>query len=214
LSINTCALFPTLTDDELRDLKSALSELLDRGSVLGFESRSRDLYQRASGVLAEPLRAILALLDMELVNDDRRLLLFARPLDTCQLLRRFNQAESLFVLALWRTYHEHYQQGRVGAVVLGLNDLYTKLRSYFPKLLQETPKPNTFRTILQHLQRRNLVRWTENPDAFGQSECQVLPTVLYVIPFGGLEDWLVQAIRFSDAPTPEAAPTSDEIPET
>lgn len=212
--MDASTLFPLLAENGLRDLKDALAELLDRGSVLGFESRSRDLYQRASGVLAEPLQSVLALLEMELVNDERRLLLFARPLDTCQLLRRFNQVESIFVLALWRVYHEHYQQGRVGAVVLCLNDLYAKLRSYFPKLLQEPPKPNTFRTILQHLQRRNLVRWSENADAFGQSECQVLPTVLYVIPFGGLEDWLTQAIRFSDSPAPEAAPISDEILES
>ena len=208
-------LFPTLAEDELRDLKDALAELLDRGSVLGFESRSRDLYQRASGAtLGEPLRAVLALLEMELVNDDRRLLLFARPLDNCQLLRRFNQVESLFVLALWRIYHEHYQQGRVGAVVLGLNDLYAKLRSYFPRLLQETPKPGFFRSILAPLQRRNLVRWSENADSFGLSECQILPTVLYVIPFGGLEDWLTQAARFSETPASEPEPTTDEIPES
>lgn len=207
-------LFPTLSESEQRDLKDALAELLDRGSVLGFESRSRDLYQRAAGVLYEPLRSVLGLLDMELVNDERRLLLFARPLDSCQLLRRFNQIESIFVLALWRIYHEHYQQGRVGAVVLSLNDLFAKLRSYFPKLLQEPPKPNTFRTILQHLQRRNLVRWTESADAFGHSECQVLPTVLYVIPFSGLEDWLTQAIRFSDSPAAETTPLPDEIAES
>ena len=62
--MDASALFPLLAENELRDLKDALAELLDRGSVLGFENRSRDLYQRASGVLAEPLQSVLALLDM------------------------------------------------------------------------------------------------------------------------------------------------------
>ena len=47
----------TLPEADQRGFKDALAELLDRGSVLGFEPRSRDLYQRASGVWFEPLRS-------------------------------------------------------------------------------------------------------------------------------------------------------------
>ncbi len=75
-----------LDDATLREFKDALSELLDRGSILGFESRTRDLYHRASGPLLEMLADALALLDLELVNDDRRLLLLARPLDSGKLV--------------------------------------------------------------------------------------------------------------------------------
>jgi len=189
-----------LDDATLREFKDALSELLDRGSILGFESRTRDLYHRASGPLLEMLAAALALLDLELVNDDRRLLLLARPLDSCTLLRRFDQAETLLVLAFWKIHDEHRQEGRAGSLVLSLDDLFTKLKSYFPALFREPPKPNTWRRMLSRLQRRNLVRWIENTSAFGQSECEPLPTILYVIPFQDLTAWLAQAERFRDEP--------------
>jgi hypothetical protein len=186
-----------LPDDEQRACKDALSELLDRGSLLGFEPRTRDLYQRASGPWFAPLRAALALLDMELINDDERLVLQARPLDTCALVRRFDQTESLFVLALWKIYDEHRQAGRVGAVILSLDDLFTKLKSYLPNLLQNPPRSGTYNRVLAVLQRRNLVRYVWNEISPGNSELQVLPTILYVMPFAGLEAWAAQMEKFS-----------------
>ena len=202
----------SLDEATLREYKDALSELLDRGSILGFESRTRDLYHRASGPLLDMLASVLALLDLELVNDDRRLLLLARPLDSCTLLRRFDQAETLLVLAFWKIHDEHRQEGRAGPLVLSLDDLYTKLKSYFPALFREPPKPNTWRRMLSRLQRRNLVRWIENTSAFGQSECEPLPTILYVIPFQELAAWLAQADRFRDDPASaaEELPSDDE----
>jgi hypothetical protein len=186
-----------LPETEQRAFKDALAELLDRGSLLGFEPRTRDLYQKAAGVWCDPLRSAVALLDMELVNDDERLLLQARPLDTCALLRRFDQTESLFVLALWKVYHEHRQAGKAGAVILSLDDFFAKLKSYLPNLLQTPPKAGTYNRVLAALQRRNLVRYSWNEISPGLSELQVLPTVLYVMPFAGLEAWAVQMEKFS-----------------
>lgn len=202
-----------LDEAELHEFKDALSELLDRGSILGFESRTRDLYHRASGPLLELLAGALALLDLELVNDDQRLLLLARPLDSCALLRRFDQAETLLVLAFWKIHDEHRQEGHAGSLVFSLDDLYTKLKSYFPTLFREPPKPNTWRRTLSRLQRRNLVRWIENTSAFGQSECEPLSTILYVIPFQDLTAWLAQADRFREEPVsnPEEAPADNEL---
>lgn len=194
----------TLPEAEQRPFKDALAELLDRGSLLGFEPRTRDLYQRAAGPWHEPLRSLLFLLDMELVNDDERLVLQARPLDTCALQRRFDQTESLFVLALWKVYDEHRQTGKAGAVILSLDDFFAKLKSYLPNLLQTPPKPGTYNRVLAVLQRRNLVRYAWNETTPGQSELQVLPTVLYVIPFAGLEAWSVQMAKFTLSDSAEA----------
>lgn len=193
----------TLPELEQRCFKDALAELLDRGSILGFEPRTRDLYQGAAGPWYEPLRALLSFLDMELVNDDERLVLQARPLDTCALQRRFDQTESLFVLALWKVYDEHRQAGKSGAVILSLDDFFAKLKSYLPNLLQTPPKPGTYNRILAALQRRNLVRYSWSELTPGQSELQVLPTVLYVMPFAGLEAWSTQMEKFSLPGAPE-----------
>ena len=202
---NSFARIASLEEPVLREFKDALAELLDRGSILGFESRTRDLYQRASGPLLELLQAAVALLDLEIVNDERRLLLLARPLDACTLLRRFDQAETLLVLAFWKIYDEYRQAGGVGSIILSLDDLYAKLKSYFPSLFREPPKARAWRRMLSRLQRRNLVRWSENIAEIGQSECEPLPTVLYVIPFQDVEAWLAHADRFR-----EEEPAADE----
>jgi hypothetical protein len=104
----------------------------------------------------------------------------ARPLDTCALQRRFDQTESLFVLALWKIYDEFRQSGRAGVVILSLDDFFAKLKSYLPNLLQTPPKSGTYNRVLAALQRRNLVRYSWNETSPGQSELQVLPTILYV----------------------------------
>lgn len=202
-----------LPEAEQRAFKDALAELLDRGSLLGFEPRNRDLYQRAAGSWFEPLQSTLALLDMELVNDDERLVLQARPLDTCALQRRFDQTESLFVLALWKVYDEYRQSGRAGVVILSLDDFFAKLKSYLPNLLQTPPKQGTYNRVLAALQRRNLVRYSWNEISPGQSELQVLPTILYVMPFAGLEAWVVQMDKFVEAAAPDKTenPISDEL---
>jgi hypothetical protein len=197
-----------LSEPDLRTFKEALAELLDRGSILGFESKSRELYQRASGSLYDSLAATLRLLEMELVNDDDRLLLQARPLDTCTLLRRFDQTESLFVLALWKVYDEHRQAGKAGAVILSLDDFYAKLKSYWPNLLKE-PQPGLYDRVLRTLQRRNLVRYAVDDLMRSRSEVQVLPTILYVMPFASLEAWATQAERFQTAP-PETSGQNED----
>lgn len=203
---------PNLPPTELRALKDALAELLDRGSILGFEPRTRDQYQRASGPWYDQLRGTLALLDMELVNDDERLILQARPLDSCALHLRFDQTESLWVLALWKVYDEHRQAGKAGAVILSLDEFFAKLKSYLPNLLQNPPKAGTYNRILSAFQRRNLVRYSWNETSPGQSELQVLPTVLYVMPFAGLDAWATQMEKFGnpDTSNPQESISADE----
>jgi hypothetical protein len=200
----------SLPEAEQREFKAALSELLDRGSLLGFETRSRDLYRRAAGPFFGGLRSVLSLLDMELVNDDERLLLQARPTDACALQRRFDQTESLFVLALWKVYDEHRQAGKGGAVILSLDDFFAKLKSYLPNLLQAAPKVGTYNRVLSVLQRRNLVRFSWNESSPGLTELQVLPTILYVMPFARLEAWAVQMEKFATLGNGSETTTSDD----
>jgi hypothetical protein len=134
-------------------------------------------------------------------------------LDTCALQRRFDQTESLFVLALWKIYDEFRQSGRAGVVILSLDDFFAKLKSYLPNLLQTPPKSGTYNRVLAALQRRNLVRYSWDETSPGQSELQVLPTILYVIPFAGLEAWAVQMDKFveADAADKTENPISDEL---
>ena len=214
--MNAAALsaIPSLPEADLRAFKDALAELLDRGSILGFESRTRELYHLAAGQLLDSLKSALFLHEMDLINDDERLLLLARPLDSCPLLRRFDQTETLFVLALWKTYDEHRQAGRAGAVILTLDDFFTKLKSWFPEAMKKPVSNSTYDRALRALQRRNLVRYEANEQAYGRSEFQVLPTVLYVVPFPSLEAWASQAEKFQAAASEtEAEPTEVDEPQ-
>ncbi len=163
---------------------------------------------------SSPLQLSSTLMSMEYVIEMTIACSSQSPLlDTCALQRRFDQTESLFVLALWKIYDEFRQSGRAGVVILSLDDFFAKLKSYLPNLLQTPPKSGTYNRVLAALQRRNLVRYSWNETSPGQSELQVLPTILYVIPFAGLEAWVVQMDKFveADAADKTENPISDEL---
>ncbi|MGZ4972109.1 MAG: hypothetical protein ACXWDN_05065, partial [Limisphaerales bacterium] len=80
--------------------------------------------------------------------------------------------------------------------------------------LQTPPKAGTYNRVMAALQRRNLVRYSWNELSPGLSELQVLPTVLYVMPFASLEAWAVQMEKFSVANgTEETEGTSSNEPQ-
>ena len=82
--------------------------------------------------------------------------------------------------------------------------------------VRSTPQPEAPESlddrVLAALQRRNLVRYSWNETSPGQAELQVLPTVLYVMPFAGLEAWAVQMEKFGlpDAKDETEVLTPDE----
>lgn len=189
-------------------LSEILTELLGHGALLGDTGRDRELFLLAREHQRD-LAEYLAPLHLELVADPDRPLLQLRPVPgDCGLLERFNKAETLVILTLWRMYHDARMETVAEAVVVTANDLWQRLRLYFETLTP--PTEAQLRDLLGHLRRRRLVRlqWAEDPTQFGESQIEILPTLPRVIPFENAEAWEQQAALYQ----PSAG--ADETKET
>jgi hypothetical protein len=84
-------------------------------------------------------------------------------------------------------------ESTVEAVVVTANDVWGKLNLYFEQM--EPPKEAQLRDMLGKLRNRRLVRvqWHEDPNRFGDSQVEILPTLPRVIPFENLAAWEQQA---------------------
>ncbi|MCW5558798.1 MAG: DUF4194 domain-containing protein [Verrucomicrobiae bacterium] len=180
-------------------LSEILTELLGHGALLGDAGRDRELFLLAREHQRD-LAEYLAPLHLELIADPDRPLLQLRPVPgDCGLLGRFNKAETLVLLTLWRMYHDARMESVAEAVVVTANDLWQRLRLYFETLVP--PTEAQLRDILGHLRRRRLVRlqWSEDPARFGESQIEILPTLPRVIPFENAEAWEQQAALYQPA---------------
>ncbi|HNY42108.1 MAG TPA: hypothetical protein PKJ41_17015, partial [Bryobacteraceae bacterium] len=84
---------------------------------------------------------------MELVPDPDRPILQLRPVPgDCGLVVRFNKAETLIVLVLWRIYHDARMEQSVATVITTANDLWARLKLYFEQI--EPPTEGLMREIL------------------------------------------------------------------
>ena len=148
-----------------------------------------------------------------MVADPDRPLFQLRPVPgDCGLVERFNKAETLVVLTLWRIYHDTRMESPVAAVVVTANDLWQRLRLYFESV--ELPKEAQLREILGELRHRRLVRlqWHEDPERFGESQLEILPTLSRVIPFENAAAWEQQAALYQQPAEPDATPaTAKEV---
>jgi hypothetical protein len=136
----------------------------------------------------------LAPLHVELVPDPDRPILQVRPIPgDCGLVARFNKAETLLVLTLWRIYHDARIERTVETVVVSANDIWQRLKLYFEKV--DPPNPSQLREILAKLRKRRLLRvqWHEDAAQFGESQVEILPTLPRVIPFESATAWQQQA---------------------
>ena len=104
--------WPTFTtwnrirEDDRAALSDVLTELLAHGALIGDAGRDRELYLLAREYQPE-LSEYLAPLHLMLVPDPDRPIFLVRPVPgDCGLLARFNKAETLLVLTLWRIYHD------------------------------------------------------------------------------------------------------------
>ena len=131
-------------------------------------------------------------------------LLQARPVpEECDLLETFTKAETLVVLALWRVYDEARSQSNQPAVLLTLNDLWTRWQVYFDRI--DPPTSSTLREVLHHLRRKKLIRFQESEDSTRPDDAlvEILPTLPRVIPFESLAAWLERAALYDPhAPEP------------
>jgi hypothetical protein len=177
-------------------ISEILTELLAHGALLGDAGRDRELYLLAREHQRD-LSEYLAPLNLELVADPDRPLLQVRPVPgECGLMARFNKAETLIVLTLWRHYHEARLETVSETVVLSANDLWQRLRLYFEHVTP--PTEAQLRDMLNRLRNRRLVRvlWSEDPTRFGDSQVEILPTLPRVIPFESPAAWEQQAALY------------------
>jgi hypothetical protein len=82
-------------------LREVLAELIGRGVLLGDEGSGRELFLLARDHYRSHLEDYLAPLALELVVDEDKSLIQARPrTESCLLLAKFDKTETLVLLAL------------------------------------------------------------------------------------------------------------------
>lgn len=174
-------------------LSEILAELLAHGALIGDAGRDRELYLLAREYQRE-LGEYLAPLHLELLPDPDQPIFQLRPvLGDCVLMARFNKAETLLVLTLWRIYHDARMDNVVASVVVTTNEIWERLRLYFENIVP--PTEAQLREMLGKLRNRRLVRvqWHEDPACFGESQVEILHTLPRVIPFENAAAWQQQA---------------------
>jgi hypothetical protein len=184
-------------------LREVLAELIGRGVLLGDEGSGRDLYLLARDHYREHLEDYLAPLALELLVDEDQRLLQARPrTESCLLLGRFDKAETLVLLALWRLYDDERSSGLQEAVIVTVDRLWSALRVFFDQI--EPPPATQLDNILARLKRHRLIR-TAKPDGLnqlGDMQIEILPSLARAIPFDSVEEWQSRVETFQ--PTPRA----------
>jgi hypothetical protein len=177
-------------------ISEILSELLAHGALIGEAGRDRELYLLAREYQRE-LGEYLAPLHLVLLPDPDRPIFQLRPVPgDCALMARFNKAETLLVLTLWRIYHDARMNNVIEGVIVSTNDIWEKLRLYFENIAP--PTEAQLREMLGRLRGRRLVRlqWHEDPARFGESQVEILPTLPRVIPFEDAAAWQQQASMY------------------
>ena len=185
-------------------LSDILAELLAHGALIGEAGRDRELYLLAREYQRE-LSDYLAPLNLELLPDPDRPIFQLRPVPgDCALMARFNKAETLLVLTLWRIYHDARMDNVVASVVVTTNDIWERLRLYFENIVP--PTEAQLREMLGTLRNRRLVRlqWHEDQARFGESQVEILHTLPRVIPFENAAAWQQQTGLYQ-APVETAA---------
>lgn len=175
--------------DDRPAISDILSTLLAHGALIGDAGRDRELFLLAREYQKD-IGEYLAPLHLELVPDPDRPIFQLRPVPgDCGLMARFNKAETLLILTLWRIYHDARMETTVDAVVVTANDVWNKLGVYFEHM--ELPREAQLRDMLGKLRNRRLVRvqWHEDANRFGDSQIEILPTLPRVIPFENVAAW-------------------------
>jgi len=182
-----------IPEEDRAAIREVLAELLGTGDLYRDDGRARQLYLVAREY--EPqLREYLAPLNLDLVPDPDRPLFQARPIPgECNLTSRFTKDETLLLLTLWRIYDEERMARPVETVVISANLVFARLKLYFEHI--EPPKDSHFEMMILRLRAKRLIRFQrhEDPQRFGESVVEILPTLQRVIPFENQEAWEQQA---------------------
>lgn len=177
-------------------LREILAELLATGVLFGDDGRARELYMVAREYQRE-LTEYLAPLELDLLLDPDRPIFQARPIPgECALTGRFSKDETLLVLTLWRIYDEVQMQKATETVIVTANEVFARLRLYFEKI--EPPTETHFERMVAKLKARRLIRFQrhDDPQRFGESNIEILPTLQRVIPFENAAAWEQQVALY------------------
>jgi hypothetical protein len=187
-----------IPEDDRPAIREILAELLGSGVLFGDDGRARQLYLVAREYEKE-LREYLAPLNLDLIPDPDRSLYQARPIPgECNLTARFTKDETLLLLTLWRIYDEERMTRSVETVVVQANQIFAQLKLYFEHI--EPPTESHFEKMIGRLRSKRLIRFQrhEDPQRFGESVVEIMPTLQRVIPFESTEAWEQQASLYRD----------------
>lgn len=186
-------------------LREVLAELIGRGVLLGDEGSGRELFLLARDHYRAHLEDYLAPLALELVVDEDKSLIQARPrTESCLLLAKFDKAETLVLLALWRLYDDERSSGLQEAVIITVDRLWSALRVFFDQM--EPPSAKVLEDVFARLRRHRLIR-TAKPDGMtqlGELQIEILPSLPRVIPFDSVEEWQSRVEAFQPTANPSA----------
>lgn len=179
-----------IPQEDREAVSEILTRLLAHGALLGDEGRERQLYLLARNDVEQELREYFAPLGLELVFDPDAPIIQLRPVDgACGLSGRFNKAETLVLLTLWRRYHDVRMEQVTHGIFLTVKELWQTLKVYFEEI--QPPNETQLKQILQRLRHHRLIRMQRpnETDAFEAFSLEILPTLHRVIPFENVEAW-------------------------
>jgi hypothetical protein len=182
--------WPDVPEEDRPAIREILAELLGRGTLLGSGGAGRDQFMLARDHYREHLSDYLSPLGLELIIDDDFSILQARPRpEACHLLSQFTKDETLVLLVLWRVWDDHRSNEAASAVILTVDELWTRFRNTFDKI--DPPEKTHLDALLGRMKRHRLIR-THKPEGalqLGETLIEVLPSLPRVIPFDSLEAW-------------------------
>lgn len=174
-----------ITDVEQELLREALQRFLAHGAI--FREDHRDLYDWAR-VQRSKLDEFTALIGLKLQWEHDSRLILAVP-QSPRLLRRLKQDETLVTLALWYDFdHAVKDEGKTpDDVAFRVSWFNEQLEAKFKSL--KLPGETRLGEILRLLERKSLVRLENTTGPLADAVIRVLPTIRFVIPFQGVEEW-------------------------
>lgn len=193
----------SVREEDREAMSEILSRLLAHGVLLGSEGRERNLYLLARDDLEPLLLGFFAPLGLDLVFDSDAPILQLRPVDgSCALSGRFNKAETLVLLTLWRIYHDARMERAETGVFITVKDLWDTLKVHFEHI--QPPNETQLRQILQRLRHHRLIRTrkSDESDAFEDHSIEILPTLPRVIPFDDIAAWEDQSALYQQEAQP------------
>lgn len=179
-----------IPEEDREALSEILTRLLSNGAIIGDEGRERTLYLLARNDLEPEIASHFAPLGLEVFLDPDAPIIQLRPVGSaCGLSGRFNKAETLVLLTLWRCYYDIRMESVSHGVFLTVKELWEKLKVFFEDI--QLPNEGQLKLILRRLKQHRLIRTQGGSDTetFDEVSLEILPTLQRAIPFEDGTAW-------------------------